>query len=594
MAVQANTLITDINSPQHPAQKFVAEAESHVGSGGHAWVQSLTGIGSSAWCAATMCAVAITCGFADVIMPRASYWAAGFGKDVVETYGGEFLPGPGQGVSCIPQTGDIIEYLWGADVNDYPYYHTRYASDHVGVVKEVNGDTVVTIEGNTGHGQYMIKERNVNSTSIHWYARPNWAKVGGATTIPPYSTAALSYSKLYSTRSSREDASIREFGYLDSQCQPSIKKTNIWLSAINYTSLLGDVVDIFNGSTPISIPDNIDQLPPVLRTIVNYLRMKGLNTAAAIGILANMKDESNFVTKAVGLNGSTFGICMWPSLGGRADEMKRVAGKTLWSTNLSGQLTYLWQELSTKLYTTILVKLRECTNTLEGAQEAAEIFARNFKPLLGSESHISKRKKYAEEYWSKVIVYSQFSFTNSGTASTSQSSAILQSGKQVGQGTSIQIPESVVQTGIIPNYTHYPTFFNEWHPSSIQYKLSRIWDSQGRPSEHSIATINGNYLIACTETFGTTGDLISVVLDDGTYFNAIIGDSKGGGGEIDAAGQATSRWGHLFGSEADVIEWESVTTNQSQLREDLKSAGWFGKNVAKIINYGTWLDGSRT
>ena len=74
------------------------------------------------------------------------------------------------------------------------------------------------------------------------------------------------------------------------------------------------------------------------------------------------------------------------------------------------------------------------------------------------------------------------------------------------------------------------------------------------------------------------------IIEDGTYFNAILGDGKGA--------DAGSEWGHYFGSSVDIVEWESVV-DQSTLRSNLSSAGWLNKKVDRIINYGTWLTGSK-
>lgn len=594
--------LIDISSPQHPAQKFVAEAEKHVGSQGHSWVMSVTGVGySTAWCAATMCAVAITCGYDGIIMPRLEFWAAGFGKEVIETYGGQYFKGPGQGAEFTPQVGDIIEYLWGADVNDYPYYHTIYASDHVGVVKEVNGDTIVTIEGNTGR-TYAIKQRNIHSSSIHWYARPNWEKVGGDVTSSGATSKFVQFGTLYQTESTREDASIREVCYLTPNLKPSITTTNIRLAAINYTTLLNNIIKVIGGGIVTEVPDNVDQLSPLLRNIILFFRSKQLCTAASIGILANMKVESDFRTNAVGNKSAYFGICMWPREGGRADRMKDMAGRA-WSTNLTGQLNYLWSELTTTFSASILTPLRNVSNDDEGAKNAAEIYAKHFKPLLGLSAQIAKRRSIASEYWSKVIVGGQKvtlgsssslippSATSSDTSSA-QGKITTQSGKVITQGTSVVIPSSVPQTGIIANYTDYNAFYGEW--AYTQGTISQLWGKQGKPKKYGVATLNGYFLLACTLTFGTTGDIISVVLEDGTYFNAIIADSKGDGLTEWVNGEHLSKWGHYLGSEIDIIEWESASSSQAELRSGLQEAGWLNKKVSKIVNYGSWLDGSKS
>lgn len=52
-----------------------------------------------------------------------------------------------------------------------------------------------------------------------------------------------SWLPLYDTLNSREDATVREIGYIDKSNKPSINTSSIKLSAINYTTLLGSVFD---------------------------------------------------------------------------------------------------------------------------------------------------------------------------------------------------------------------------------------------------------------------------------------------------------------------------------------------------------------
>lgn len=564
----------DISNENHPARKFVAEAASHIGAGGHEWVQKNTSIGNSAWCAATMCAVAKACGYAGVIMPEANYWASGFGQDIIEKYGGEYHAGPMMGGSFTPQVGDIIEYSNAGNSGTYNA-GTKYAAYHVGVVKEVVGDKVYTIEGNTDGGQYKQKEKDLNGSNIGWYARPDWTKVGGSMNVDGWSYG--SGGDLYTTKSTRADASIREVGYLTSKGEPSIKATGVKLSVINYTGLLSKFVKTFGGSSNSSSgsPDSIDGLPAVPREIVSYLTGKGLNTAAAIGVIANIKAESNFNTAAVGDYGTSFGICQWHN--NRGTAMKKMAGSN-WASNLTGQLDYLWYELSNS-YTSVLSALQSVPNTLEGAKSAADTFVRKFEIPADIEGQSKIRQSNAEEYWNMIVVSPTSS--PSGDNSAAQGQITKRDGTKITQGTSVSIPSSVPQTGIVANYTSYTQFYGRWAGGTIQKQLSEIWAQQGKPHTHCVATISGYYLVAVTLKFGTTGDIISVVFKDGTYFNAIIGDSKGS--------NAGSEWGHYLGSQIDIIEWEAYGTDQSALRSGLNDAGFLGKKVDRIINYGSWL-----
>ena len=142
---------------------------------------------------------------------------------------------------------------------------------------------------------------------------------------------------------------------------------------------------------------------------------------------------------------------------------------------------------------------------------------------------------------------------------------------------SIEVPANIAQTGIIPNYTNYDYFYEKWNTGTKQYEVSRKWAEQGKNSDRGIATIDDRYLVAVSPVFGKAGDKIGVVLEDGTTIDCIIADVKGG--------DADSRYGHKFGSQVDVIEWESLGK-----QDTIKLGDWKGKNVVEIVNYGSYID----
>ena len=413
----------------HPALKYVEEALKHVGPGGRAWVQSKTSIGNGAWCAATCCAVGIVTGMAGVIMPKAEYWAAGFGRDVVEKYGGQYIPGPQMGGRDVrPQAGDFI-ILTRPNKGGTYLAGTKYAGYHIGIVRGVEGNKILTVEGNTHGGQYLKCEHHINGNEIGWYARPNWTKVGGTMGVDGSPGSPNIGGDLYKTKSTRDDASLREVCYMSTlTAKPQIDQSPIRLSAINYTGLLGAFVKAFGRSN-------------------------------------NGGDDNS------------------PSAPGDTSQAQ-------------GQIK-------------------------------------------------------------------------------------TQSGRVIQTGSAVDIPASVNQSGIIANYTSYTQFFGRWARGTNQRKLSEIWASQGKPSKYYVATISGYYLIALSPRFGRCGDIVSVVLEDNSYFNAIIGDEKGR--------DAQSSWGHILGGKVDIVEWEANGRDQSLLRSGLRQAGWLGKRVKKIINYGTYF-----
>lgn len=157
--------------------------------------------------------------------------------------------------------------------------------------------------------------------------------------------------------------------------------------------------------------------------------------------------------------------------------------------------------------------------------------------------------------------------------------AKMQSGKVVTSGTVKEVPDGVEQTGIIANFTGY---VRNWAQGTTQRTIYDIWNSQGQPSQHSVAMVSGYYLIAPGRYFSNSaGDILQVFLDNGYSFMAMVADTKGS--------DTRNEYGHMFGNAADIIEWENVTTSQESLTDGLKEWGIYGCNVTKMINFGTWF-----
>ena len=390
-----------IKTSNNKLAQFIKEAYSHVGEDG-TWTYKVSGLGvGQPWCAAFVVACAKKVGILDVIIPL-SYGAGAIPRIGSQKGWGKWMPGPAQGYHPTPQPGDLVVFRWGV----YPG-ETTFFSDHIGIVREVSKSKVYTIEGNSTGSRVTLKEYDINSTCLNGYYRPNWAKVGGdVSDIPNYSDDAntSNIGKLYDTVNTRADAIVREVAYVNSNSKPSISASDKRLSMINYTTTLGA---LFQGTNSVSTStvssaslDKLDNLP---REIIEYLMKKGLNTAASVGIVANIKHESNYNTAAKGdyLNSSptSFGLCQWHA--GRGAAMKKMAGSN-WTSNLSGQLNYLWYELSNS-YTSVLSQLKQVTNNESGARSAADIFVRQFERPANIDSESLKRQASASEIYKKII-----------------------------------------------------------------------------------------------------------------------------------------------------------------------------------------------
>ena len=55
---------------------------------------------------------------------------------------------------------------------------------------------------------------------------------------------------------------------------------------------------------------------------------------------------------------------------------------------------------------------------------------------------------------------------------------------------------------------------------------------------------------------------------------------------MEKGGDAGSKYGHKFGSQVDIIEWQSLGK-----QDTIELGDWKGKDVAEIVNYGNILKG---
>lgn len=589
-----NPAVSGVESsdPQDVVEAIVSEARKHIGED-NTWVRSVVGIGaSSPWCAAFVCSVMRTIGG---ILGKVLYesWSCHDMSSVSVSRGyGQWIPGPADyssgPTSVLPQRGDLAFFSWSGR-------STRsFGSDHVGIVAEVNGNSITTVEGNTTYNgvKHRCGTRTYSSTyrCIVGYYRPNYANVEGFSYNPYGGGMLVSSGPLYTTKSSRADATLREVGYLDARLEPSIKPGKYRLSAINYTQLVGALFDSVQvpvyeqysagGSVDASGLKNTNA-----RAIFEFLRNKGMNASQCVGILANIQRESAFSPSAVNPSSGASGLCQW--LGGRRTNMIQHCGAD-WRNNLTRQCEFLWTELNGAEKAALSALQTEITSdSLQMALRATDIFLRKFERPGHLAIEYTIRARFATELWGQLVIVP----ASTAPVSLSQFNMITNSGNTLRAYRTIEVPSTIKQTGIVANYTSYTTFYPKWSRSSVQRKIADIWDNKGRKSSHHVCTIDGYYLVATTLKFGTTGDVIAIFLEDGTRINAIIADSKGADVYYrNTAGEPGNEWGHALGrSGVDIIEWEEFGKDQDALRRGLQEAGWLGKKVARIQNYGSYL-----
>lgn len=118
---------------------------------------------TDAWCATFVSAVAIACGYTDIIPTECG---CGQMLDLFKKLGGWV-----ESDSYKPKPGDVIFYDWedtgAGDNTGYP--------DHVGIVEALSGNTITLIEGNYSNS---VKRRylTVNAKLIRGYGVPKYDK----------------------------------------------------------------------------------------------------------------------------------------------------------------------------------------------------------------------------------------------------------------------------------------------------------------------------------------------------------------------------------------------------------------------------------
>ena len=208
---------------------------------------------------------------------------------------------------------------------------------------------------------------------------------------------------LYATENDEDDAIMREVAYLSGNT-PTVNKTNIRLSVINYTSSLQAIFKGRVGTGGGSYDSS--KLGGNYRVIFDYLVGKGLNAAAACGILANIRGESGGNPNLVGTADAygSIGICQW-TFGRKTALLNFVNGN--WRDNLSGQLDFLWHELNGSYRNSVLIPLQNEPNTEAGARDAAFVFVSKFEipqRYYNGRDVYMERVEWASEFWSQIVI----------------------------------------------------------------------------------------------------------------------------------------------------------------------------------------------
>lgn len=532
-----------------------------------------------AWCAVFISACAQKAGIAGTLIKKQA--AAGWLQESTVLYcGGTWIDGPyiNGGNAVTPMPGDIISFSYQAKYSGHGH------ASHVGIVEYVEDGKVHTIEGNTSD-QCKRKEYDLGYSAINCYVRPDWVKVGDD--ISAYLSgvsSTMAVGPLYQNRNDRHDMTMRQVGYLNNNYELSNSASGVAISVINYTSVLGDLWDMFAPTIASLSGVNVDtsQLTSNRKIAVDYLLSMGFSASSACGVMGCLMAYSTlnpslhikYIT-----NTYSWGICAWDDI--RKKDLVSKLGDT-WNQDLTGQLQYLLDDLDNRFKTLVAI-IKSKPLDEDSVKQVVKLFMASYNPRYTSQKYVDNAEKYALDGYSKLII-TQTSIV--GSAANMRDKA----GNQLTSQYSVTIPSSVPQTGIIDDYTSYSAWYSRWHGSSPQKKLAVMWGEQGYPSGKGIAMIGGYYCVAVRPKFGRCGEVIVVTLDGGISFPAIICDEKGE--------DAGSEWGHVKGSgNISLIEWERVKTENGKVKTgtsftDVDSRGfsdWYGKKVVNITNYGKYV-----
>lgn len=124
-------------------------------------------------------------------------------------------------------------------------------------------------------------------------------------------------------------------------------------------------------------------------------KVMGYNTAAACGVMANIKYESGYKPTSGGDNGSSYGIVQW-HLGRKTRLISWCETNGFDYTTLEGQLYYLQYELTNR-YPAVHKRLQAVTNDEQGAYDAGYDFCYNFEAPSNRASRSVTRGNYARE-----------------------------------------------------------------------------------------------------------------------------------------------------------------------------------------------------
>ena len=429
--------------------KFISTALSKVGQT-NTWVCSKVGIArSQPWCGAFIAACAKEAGIMGKVVSSSWTTSGQLSGDGV-TYKGQYFKGPYQGVVTKPQVGDIC-----GTMNSGGSVVGTYGCSHVGIVTKVLSDSFEFTSGNSTNGSnettlVTTRTYKFTDTSVFGYYRPKWSEVGGTTdNISDTGLLSIGGAPLYEFENTKDDATVREVCYM-SNAEPSIKVSDMKLSVVNYTRILGPLSEVLgvasSGSSAAWDGGEVDFSGignANAAKIGNCLISAGFTPAQAVGMLANIQQESGYDPGAVGDGGTSFGLCQWHA--GRGTNMKNYVGSG-WATNIEKQVEFLVKELKESYKSSTYDPIVAITtNDAESAAKVAKIWCINYEVPADRYTRAEERASIARSLWSKIKITTTYS---EGSGGTSIAGAVIDN-NYVGRKVSITAYERSILENIV-------------------------------------------------------------------------------------------------------------------------------------------------
>lgn len=212
---------------------------------------------------------------------------------------------------------------------------------------------------------------------------------------------------LYTIESDEDDAVMRECCYMGSNFEATNAPTVYKMSVVNYTTILGMLfAGMMQGSDTSSFGSSVSAdgvSNTVAKQVIQYLTGKGLSAAAACGVCGNIEKESGFRIDAVELaTGEGIGLVQWSF----SRKRNLIAAVPDWRTNLTGQLNFLWGELTSSYYKSkVLDPMMKQPNNEAGCRECAKIWCIYFEAPANKYVQAEVRANTAvNNYWKKLSI----------------------------------------------------------------------------------------------------------------------------------------------------------------------------------------------